>query len=257
MLPSAKGGVVSFPPCCAKNLCERRFIVEDIGSNLPRGVSSAEEYFKTLCLGTFLLCVGTHFVPRAARVFRPPPLAQSRGDAANTHISLARNADVQCAETCKRCDALQCAKKLQQTTLASSEARGARRKVPLPTTRFGAQCNETKMALQIFRANQHLIEVTTLIVDQVVWFKEREVTASLGYIDTTQALRKHVEEDDKKTYEELIEGGVSTTFPLTSSILTRSTSTQPRSARSRNVFCELAMRQLLVADTCIREPPPP
>ena len=81
------------------------------------------------------------------------------------------------------------------------------------------------MALQIFRANQHLIEVTTLIVDQVVWFKEREVTASLGYIDTTQALRKHVEEDDKKTYGELIAGGVDSTPPPLISNLMRSTST--------------------------------
>ena len=69
------------------------------------------------------------------------------------------------------------------------------------------------MALQIFRANQHLFEVTTLIVDQVVWFKGREVAASLAYIDASQALRKHVDEDDMKTYEQLIEGVVASTRP--------------------------------------------
>ena len=63
------------------------------------------------------------------------------------------------------------------------------------------------MALQIFRANQHLFEVTTLTVDQVVWFKGREVAASLGSINTQKAVRDHVDEEDKKTYEELIEGG--------------------------------------------------
>ena len=61
------------------------------------------------------------------------------------------------------------------------------------------------MALQIFRANQHLFEVTTLTVDQVVWFKGREVAASLGYINSKKAVRDHVDEEDKKTYEELME----------------------------------------------------
>ncbi len=63
------------------------------------------------------------------------------------------------------------------------------------------------MALQIFRANQHLFEVTTLTVDQVVWFKGREVAASLGYVNATKAVRDHIDEEDKKTYEELMEKG--------------------------------------------------
>ena len=62
------------------------------------------------------------------------------------------------------------------------------------------------MALQTFRENEHLFEVTTLIVDQIVWLKAREVAASLGYIDAPQALRKNIEEDDKKTYSELMKG---------------------------------------------------
>ena len=53
-----------------------------------------------------------------------------------------------------------------------------------------------------------------MIVDNIVWFKGREVAASLGYIDAPQALRKNVEEDDKKTYRELIEGVVSSTPPF-------------------------------------------
>ena len=61
------------------------------------------------------------------------------------------------------------------------------------------------MALQIFRANQHLFEVTTLTVDQVVWFKGREVAASLGYSNPQKAVRDHIDEEDKKTYEELME----------------------------------------------------
>ena len=42
------------------------------------------------------------------------------------------------------------------------------------------------MALQIFRADQDLFEVTTLTVDQVVWFKGREVAAL-----HTPTLHKH------------------------------------------------------------------
>ena len=53
------------------------------------------------------------------------------------------------------------------------------------------------MALQTFRENEHLFEVTTLMVDNVVWLKAREVAASLGYVDASQALRKNIEDDDK------------------------------------------------------------
>ena len=80
-----------------------------------------------------------------------------------------------------------------------------KRQTLLTTIRFGAQCNEAKMALQIFRENQHIFEVTTLIVDNIVWFKAREVAASLGYTNPQKAVRDHVDEEDKKAYEELID----------------------------------------------------
>ena len=69
------------------------------------------------------------------------------------------------------------------------------------------------MALQVFRADQHPFEVTTVTVNQTPWFKGREVAACLAYADTTQALRKHVDEEDKKTYAALMEGGVEPTPP--------------------------------------------
>ena len=62
------------------------------------------------------------------------------------------------------------------------------------------------MAFQIFRADQHPFEVSTVTVDQVVWFKGREVATCLGYTNPQKALRDHVDEDDRKTYEELMKG---------------------------------------------------
>ena len=69
------------------------------------------------------------------------------------------------------------------------------------------------MALQVFGADQHPFEVTTVTVNQTPWFKGREVAACLAYADTTQALRKHVDEEDKKTYAALMEAGVEPTPP--------------------------------------------
>jgi len=69
------------------------------------------------------------------------------------------------------------------------------------------------MALQVLRAEQHPFEVTTLTVDQVHWFKGREVAACLGYVNPQQALRKNVDEDDRKTYEELTKGVIAGSTP--------------------------------------------
>ena len=69
------------------------------------------------------------------------------------------------------------------------------------------------MALQVFRADQHPFQVTTVTVDQVPWFKGREVAACLAYADAKQARRKNVDEEDKKTYAALMEGGVCQTPP--------------------------------------------
>ena len=46
-----------------------------------------------------------------------------------------------------------------------------------------------------------------MIVDNVVWFKGREVAASLGYVNAKKAVQEHVDEDDKKPYSELLKGG--------------------------------------------------
>ena len=62
------------------------------------------------------------------------------------------------------------------------------------------------MALQVFHADQHPFEVTTLTVDQVTWFKGNEVAACLGYVRPRNAVKDHVDEEDKKTYAALMEG---------------------------------------------------
>ena len=43
-------------------------------------------------------------------------------------------------------------------------------------------------------------------MNQMAWFKGKEVATCLGYTNTQQALRHNVDEEDKKTYEELVEG---------------------------------------------------
>ena len=63
------------------------------------------------------------------------------------------------------------------------------------------------MALQVWRAEQHPFEVTTVTVDQVPWFKGKEVAACLAYTNSRKALRDHVDEEDRKAYAELIKGG--------------------------------------------------
>eukprot|EP00969_Alexandrium_andersonii_P214802 9486340-Alexandrium_andersonii.AAC.1 len=67
------------------------------------------------------------------------------------------------------------------------------------------------MAVQIFRAERELYEVGALILDQKVWLKAREVAQCLRYVDAPQAIRKHVDKEDKKTYATLVEGVVDST----------------------------------------------
>ena len=62
------------------------------------------------------------------------------------------------------------------------------------------------MALQVFRADQHPCEVTTVTVDQVTYFKGNEVAACLGYARPRKAVYDNVDEEDKTTYETLMEG---------------------------------------------------
>ena len=70
------------------------------------------------------------------------------------------------------------------------------------------------MALQVFRADQHPFQVTTVVVDQVPWFKGKEVAACLAYINPQKALRDHVDEEDRKAYAELIKGVNESGTPL-------------------------------------------
>ena len=51
--------------------------------------------------------------------------------------------------------------------------------------------------LQIFK-NEEFGEVRTVTVDNEPWFVGKDVAAALGYKDTSDALKKHVSEDDKR-----------------------------------------------------------
>ena len=92
---------------------------------------------------------------------------------------------------------------------------------------FGAYRSAT-MAFQVFRGDQHPFEVSTVTLDQVPWFKGNEVAACLGYARPRKAVYDNVDEEDKKTYEALIEGRPMSA-PLQISNLMRSTSTSPAS----------------------------
>ena len=43
-------------------------------------------------------------------------------------------------------------------------------------------------------------------MNQMAWFKGKEVATCLGFTNTQQALRHNIDEEDKKTYEELVDG---------------------------------------------------
>ncbi len=101
--------------------------------------------------------------------------------------------------------------------------------VPLAPAYFGVR--SSAMAFQVFRADQHPFEVSTLTVDQIHCFKGNEVAACLGYARPRKAVEDHVEEEDKKTYEALVEGRPEI-GRLQISSLTRSTSTSRASTAS-------------------------
>lgn len=50
-------------------------------------------------------------------------------------------------------------------------------------------------------------QVRTVIVDGEVWFVGKDVTGALGYERTADAIRQHVEEDDKGVGEMQTPGG--------------------------------------------------
>ena len=52
--------------------------------------------------------------------------------------------------------------------------------------------------------NEYLTEITMIQDnDNVVWFKGRDVALILGYSNTRDALKKHVDEDEKKKLNEI------------------------------------------------------
>lgn len=52
--------------------------------------------------------------------------------------------------------------------------------------------------LKVFK-NQEFGSVRTLVIDKEPWFVGKDVAAALGYRDTSDALKKHVDNDDKLT----------------------------------------------------------
>ena len=62
------------------------------------------------------------------------------------------------------------------------------------------------MAVQVFRTDQELFEIGALTVGQMVWLKAKDVAVSLGYKRPADAVRAHVVDEDKKTYEALMQG---------------------------------------------------
>ena len=65
----------------------------------------------------------------------------------------------------------------EETTVISTPATVATLAPPAPAY-LGVR---STLAFQVFRADQHPFEVSTLTVDQIPWFKGREVAACLGY----------------------------------------------------------------------------
>ena len=56
----------------------------------------------------------------------------------------------------------------------------------------------TKMVKVVKYQNEELaVVVETLCVCGVVWFKGKDVADALGYTDTSQAIRKNVDDEDK------------------------------------------------------------
>ena len=50
--------------------------------------------------------------------------------------------------------------------------------------------------IQIFQ-NKNFGQIRTIIINDEVWFVGKDVSEALGYKDTSQAIRKHIDEEDK------------------------------------------------------------
>ena len=61
------------------------------------------------------------------------------------------------------------------------------------------------MELQPFTKDNWHIE-RSIIAEQIPWFRGKDVATSLEYGNARDALHRHVDPDDKKTYSELTKG---------------------------------------------------
>ena len=69
------------------------------------------------------------------------------------------------------------------------------------------------MLSQSYKNNNLGIELTSYInKQQIIWFKGKDVAKILGYSDTDQAIRKHVDEEDKYKGAVKTTGGLQQTF---------------------------------------------
>ena len=58
--------------------------------------------------------------------------------------------------------------------------------------------NIAMSSIELFR-NESFGEIRTLLIEDEVWFVGKDVAEALGYKDTSQAIRKHIDEEDKLT----------------------------------------------------------
>ena len=70
------------------------------------------------------------------------------------------------------------------------------------------------MAIQVYTKtfiDMPTFKITAVEVNGMPWYKGRQVARSIGYANPRQALCHIVDDEDKKTYQELVQGGVYTT----------------------------------------------
>ena len=58
---------------------------------------------------------------------------------------------------------------------------------------------------EIIEFNFNNKTIACIVVNGSPWFKAREVATILGYTNTTQAIIKHIDNDDKQTYATILE----------------------------------------------------
>ena len=69
----------------------------------------------------------------------------------------------------------------------------------------GAQMSSSALSLQTFSKDfgEHQAHLTTLVVDGDPWFKGSEAAAALGYAAPAQAVRTHVDPEDRQRLDNL------------------------------------------------------